>query len=209
MKITEIANKMERTAENECPFSIELLWNSLIGGPYRYFNPHLKIDSNILNDNRIKAYWLQLESGLGSLGTIPFGIITYFFDNELIAISKKKFTGNIYWANSSMAKKAKDYFNSFYSDDEALILPDKPLLLFLTPQSTSFKLWDESEEIPDTYKLSYVPEVKFWSKARYNGMKINKVISTITPKELIIELENGENIETSMDNIIFLSNIIN
>jgi hypothetical protein len=170
MKLVDIANKIDRSKENED-------WIDITKIGYEF-----NINLDYIEQDRLKAYWVSNWCCTDTW----VGYRMYFLDDEPVAFSiqtARKNDENIKWFGEEKALKVRDYLISLMTKQE---------------EDLNFELCDINEEIGDSYEIQYNANVINWSNAMLNKEDV-KFIERIRyekdygiDKEVKIQLSNGE-----------------
>lgn len=170
MKIKELANKIDKSKENED-------WVD-VGAIGSQFN--LNIDD--IEQDRLKCYWV----GNWYCTDTWVGYRIYFLDDIAVAFSiqsARKCCEDIYWFSKELALKVKEYLITLMIQEE---------------DELDISICDIDDEIGDSYKINFNNEILSCNKPTLNGEDVT-ILERIRYKndygidqELKIRLKNGE-----------------
>ena len=147
MKLIEIANKIDKSKNNECYIDITEISAELGLSFYQY-----------VDQDRLKAYylgpWYCTDSWVGSR--------LYFFDDEFVAYSfqsGRKNNEEFQWVSKKAVNKVKDFILSLMQQED----------------DCRVSFCDVNEDIGDSYKIGFNTQVLNWSKGRYQGNSFDMI----------------------------------
>jgi hypothetical protein len=169
MRLIDIANRIDKSKENEDWVDIEELGNEF------------DVDVPYTEQNRIKCYWI----GNWYCTDSYVGYRMYFLDDEPVAFSTqlgRKSDENFKWFNIESAKKVREYLIS-------LINP--------VNEELNLAVWDINEEVGESFKIEFNAQILSKDRIKLNGEKV-EILERIKNKpygidtELKIKLQNGD-----------------
>ena len=184
MKIIEIAQKLDKSNENE-----EWINTEELGRQFGIDVPYVKQD-------RLKSFWV----GNWYCTDTYVGYRMYFFDDEPVAFSVqngRKSNEDFEWFSLESATKVRDYL---------LTLITKEVELHVT-------ICDVNEEIGDSFKIAYNSQILNTENVTFNGEKVtllerikNKPYDIDTIHK--IQLPSGETKEVEIEELDFGFHVI-
>ncbi|MGN5650352.1 hypothetical protein [Bacillus sp. Brlt_9] len=185
MKISEIAQRLDKSKENESCIDTEEM------------GEEFGIDVPYVNQERLKCYWI----GNWHCTDSYVGYRMYFFDDKPVALTVqigRKYDEEFHWFSLEAATKVKEYLLSLVVKKE---------------EELNIDIWDLSKEIGNSFKIDYNSEIIKTDKVTFNGEKV-KLIKRIKNKEngidtmQKIQLPNGETKEVDIKELRFGYHII-
>lgn len=168
MKIIDIANRIDKSKENEDWVDI-----SKLGEEFDLYLNHTDQD-------RLKSYWV----GNWCCTDTWVGYKIYFLDDEAVAFSvqnARKSDESIHWFSKDLALKTKEYLLSLSSEEELNI-----------------NICDTNEDIGDTYKIQFNSQILKRNKPMLNNEYVTIIERMRykgdygIDQELRVKLKNGE-----------------
>lgn len=180
MKIIDIANKIDKSKENQSWVDINEL------------GEELNVELDYYGDqDRIKCYWV----GNWCCTDSWVGYRMYFFDDKPFAYSTqtgRKSSEVFYWFSREFAEKVREYL----------------LTLIVEDNEFDINLCDINEDVGDGYKIHFSEQIINKNRIMFNGEKV-EILERIKNKpygidtELKIKLPNGEEKHVEIEELDF------
>lgn len=189
MKLIDIANKIDKSAQNEDWISVYTLAKEL----------NIPMGCSYAESSRIKCYWI----GKWYCTDSYVGYRMYFFDDIPVAVS------------SQAGRKCDEIFE-WFSRELALQVKEHVIsLLTIEEEPEYFSIGDINTEIGDTYKVYFNGQVLHPEKATFLGKPV-KIVEylqddskyAITASTVLIELPDGEQLTVKVGELDFKFNLI-
>ena len=168
MKIIDIANRIDKSKQNEDWVDIEELGNEL------------NVDASYEEQDRITCYWV----GNWHCTDAHVGYRMYFLDDEPVAFSiqkGRKSDEKFHWFSQELATKVREYLLSLISDQNEFHVD----------------ICDINQDIGETYKIEFNSQIINSDRVKLDNEKV-EIIERVKNKpygiddEVKIRLSNGE-----------------